>query len=143
MQDISYFYVILRKDMFPFGPENHAYEIIQAAHAAFEIGRRLPAPAPGEPPTTMALLEVADEAELIEAMRKLRFEGLIEGHDFYTFFEPDHATGFTAIATRPINDKELRRFFRQWNMYGQAPTEIARQRRFEWEEAPVIAPIAK
>lgn len=115
----KYYYMFLRKDLFPFGEDNPAYLIIQASHAAFEIARRLPTPDPSEPPTPMVLFEVENEVQLIETMRYLRFNGLLEGSDFYSFFEPDHETGFTAICTRPFEGRQ--RLFDGFRLFGAPP----------------------
>jgi hypothetical protein len=116
MTDTKYYYCFLRKDLYPFGPENPAYLIIQASHACFEMARRLPAPAPGEQPASMVLFEVANEEELFQTYRYLKFNGLIENEDFHVFFEPDHETGFTAICTRPFEGRQ--KMFNDFQLFG-------------------------
>lgn len=123
MADTKYYYCFLRRDMFPFGEENPAYLIIQQAHACYEMGRRLPPPAPGEPPTSMVLFEVADEQELFATYRYLKFNGLIENEDFHVFFEPDHGTGFSAIATRPFEGRQ--KMFDGFRLFGSPQCEQA------------------
>lgn len=112
----QYYYTFLRKDMFPFGEDNPAYLVIQACHATMEIGRRLPVPAPGEPPASMVLFEVEDEQHLFQVYRYLKFNGMIENHDFHVFFEPDHGMGFTSICTRPFDGRQP--MFKDFRLFG-------------------------
>jgi hypothetical protein len=80
------------------------------------MARRLPAPAPGEQPASMVLFEVANEEELFQTYRYLKFNGLIENEDFHVFFEPDHETGFTAICTRPFEGRQ--KMFNDFQLFG-------------------------
>ena len=112
----NYYYCFLRRDMYPFGEGNPAYLIIQQSHACFEMARRLPPPEPGEPPTSMVLFEVENEEHLIKVYRWLKFNGMIENHDFHVFFEPDNETGFSAICTRPFKGRQ--KMFDGFQLFG-------------------------
>jgi hypothetical protein len=85
------------------------YQIIQAAHSTQEITKQIEHP---EKTCHFILFEVKDQAKLIDIKLKLDLQG-IKSHMFY---EPDHETGFTAIATEPIYGED-RKFFKKFKMY--------------------------
>lgn len=88
------------------------YQIIQAAHATQEITKELEHP---EKTCHFILFEAKDQTNLINIKMKLDERG-IKSH---MFFEPDHNTGFTAIATEPIYGDD-RKFFKKFKMFKSA-----------------------
>jgi len=86
------------------------YQIIQAAHATQEITKEIKHP---DKTSHLILFEAKDEQHLEKIKDKIDAKG-IKAH---MFFEPDHNTGFTAIATEPIYGEEDRKFFRKFKMY--------------------------
>ena len=93
-------YIFVREDLSP------TYQIVQAAHATHHAGIRF---GKTEVQTNFVLIGVKDQADLEKVAMHLDFHQI----DFEMFFEPDHDTGYTAIATRPLygdERKPLRKF---------------------------------
>ena len=96
-------YIFIREDL------PHAYQIVQAAHATHQAGIRF---GKTELPTHFVLIGAKDE----KALAKIAFDLERQGIEFEFFYEPDHDTGYTAIATRPLCGDE-RKPFRKYNTY--------------------------
>ncbi len=105
-------YIFIREDL------PHAYQIVQAAHATHQAGIRfgeVEAP-PHEPYHTLqthfVLIGAKDEKALQEIAMHLDFHQI----EHEMFYEPDHDTGYTAIATKPLCGDE-RKALRKFNTY--------------------------
>jgi len=96
-------YIFIREDL------PHAYQIVQAAHATHQAGIRFGST---DVPTNFVLIGTKDQAEL-EAVALYLASHQIE---FEMFFEPDHDTGYTAIATKPLYGDD-RRPMRKFQIY--------------------------
>lgn len=96
-------YIFIREDL------DHAYQIVQAAHATHQAGIRFGST---QLPTHFVLIGAKNEMALEKIAMQLEELGI----EFEMFFEPDHNTGFTAIATRPLYGDE-RKPFRKFNIY--------------------------
>ncbi len=96
-------YIFIRTDIDP------TYQIIQAGHALFEHALTLT-----EKPTDISsfcLLEAKNEDALLKIEDRLRMGDI----NFTIFNEPDHNTGYTAIAAGPIYG-EQRKLFKKYKM---------------------------
>lgn len=81
-------YLLVRTDL------SLAQQMVQACHAGMGAAARF-----GEPEHNhLALLAVRDETELGDWAERLRDTGIA----FHAFYEPDDATGWTALATQPL-----------------------------------------
>ena len=89
----------------------HAAQIIQAAHATYEMGLRLKDKTL-EKVAHFVLFEVKDEAHLEKIKNYLDANSV----GMYTFYEPDYDMGYTAIACEPVYD-ERRKLFRKLKMW--------------------------
>lgn len=87
-----YCYILVRRDL----PQ--AVQVVQAAHAAQEIGYECNRP---ETPTHFVVLGVSGIKEL-EFYAKLLEDKTIQYH---MFFEPDYDMGHTALCTYPKKGK--------------------------------------
>lgn len=96
-------YIFIRSDI------DKTYQIIQAGHALFEHALTLT----DKPDNTSSfcLLEAKNEMELLKIEDRLKMEDI----NLTTFYEPDHDTGFTAIAAGPIYG-EQRKLFKKYRM---------------------------
>lgn len=83
----SYSYLFVLKSL------THPQRIVQAAHAAIELGRRLPASS-DHPHLVLVGLELADLHRLLVQLEK-------RGVEFSAFYEPDFDNTLTAVATLP------------------------------------------
>lgn len=93
-------YIFIRQDLSP------TYQIVQAAHATHQAGIRFGGT---EKPTHFVLCGAKNEADLTKIAQYLERNGI----EFEMFHEPDHNTGYSAIATKPLYGEErrpLRRF---------------------------------
>lgn len=96
-------YIFIRQDL------SHTYQIIQAAHATHQAGIRF---GKTELPTHFALIGANDENDLQKIAMHLDYHQI----EYEMFHEPDHNTGFTAIATRPLYGDQ-RKPLRKFNTY--------------------------
>ena len=87
-----YCYILVRRDL------PTAVQVVQAAHAAQEVGYESQRPMT---PTHFVVLGVSGVREL-EFYSKLLTDNSIQHH---MFFEPDYDTGHTAICTYPKKGK--------------------------------------
>lgn len=79
-------------------------QLVQAAHACLEAGRRFEQP---KEPGNLVLLGVPSEARLRDEVERLQLLGI----RCALFYEPDRHLGFTAACTQPVPAAN-RRFFR-------------------------------
>lgn len=103
-------YIFIRRDLSP------TYQIVQAAHATHEAGIRF---GKTEHPTHFVLIDTKDERHLEEIAMYLRRHNI----EFEMFYEPDHNTGYTAIATKPLYGDE-RRPMRKFSIYKGETNEL-------------------
>ena len=111
---MRYFYVWVRKDI----PQ--VQHIIQASHAVYEMGVHQQ-PLDEEGPW-LVLLQVENETELLKVAFYLRKH---IPDQFKTFWEPDpiwgsntdEAMGFSAIATFPFEDEDIKSLFSGYKLY--------------------------
>lgn len=101
-----YTYCFIRKDLEPH------YQIIQAAHATHEIALRLGEEEKPQKTSHLILFEAKDEKHLLKIKEQLETKGIFN----HIFHEPDHDTGYTAIATAPIYGED-RKMFRKYKMF--------------------------
>lgn len=85
-------------------------QIVQAAHAAAEAGRRFYAPEHGI--ASLIVLAVSGPAKLQKAAKRLQALDI----DFDVFFEPSWEMGHSALATRPLLDSE-RPLLKAWQLW--------------------------
>lgn len=104
MGDVSYTYVMVRQDL-PF-----PVQLVQASHAAFEMGRDLERPAVPLV-DNLIVLGVRDTRALLEAREYLERHGVRH----YLFHEPDYNTGYTALCTEPVCPTR-KRLFKRWQL---------------------------
>jgi hypothetical protein len=97
----EYTYIFIREDLTP------AQQIIQAGHATYDAGSKWPR----DHSPHFVLFSAKNEEELM----KIRFELQSKGIEHTTFYEPDHDTGHTAIATKPISGDD-RQHFKRYRM---------------------------
>lgn len=99
-------YAFVRTDLSP------EQQMVQAAHAAAEAGRRFYRPEHGI--ASLIVLAVSNLQALYKAKTLLESMGI--EHDM--FFEPDWNTGHSAIGTRPLLDSErpLLRGYQLWKL---------------------------
>ena len=88
-------YIFIRQDLSP------TYQIVQAAHTTHQAGIRF---GKTELPTHFVLCGAKDQADLEKISLYLHRNGI----EHEMFFEPDHNTGYTAIATKPLYGDERR-----------------------------------
>jgi len=96
-------YIFIREDL------PHAYQIVQAAHATHQAGIRFGST---DIPTNFVLIGTKNQEELEKTAMYLASHQI----EFEMFFEPDHDTGYTAIATRPLYGDE-RKPMRKFQIY--------------------------
>ncbi len=101
---MSYIYTFVREDISP------EQKIVQIGHACHEAGKRT---SYDKNISSLILLSARDQEDLVDIAMKLDGKGI----EFYMFHEPDNNMGFSAICTQPINDPNLRNFFRKWNLF--------------------------
>lgn len=101
----AYLYVLVRKDL---SPEQIA---VQASHAAFDAGKKFGA---GLDPY-LVLCGVDGPDELAAA------HDHIQDHELplCRFYEPDNATGYSALTSLAVGQKQ-RKAFRQFELYRAA-----------------------
>lgn len=92
-----YVYVVVRKDMSP------AMQMVQASHAALEAGYKSEKP---NVPTHLVLFQLDDEKDLIDCSVDLQMQDI--KHE--VFFEPDFQLGYTALATLPTYQRNIKAF---------------------------------
>jgi hypothetical protein len=97
----NYVYVLVRSDI------SLEQQLVQASHAALEVGFRFPAP--GQTSHLVAL-SVRGEKELLDAAQRLSEYGI----EHHVFFEPDNCMGHSALASQPIFCNALRRRFKRY-----------------------------
>jgi hypothetical protein len=85
-------------------------QLVQACHASSMAGHHFPGWAQD---TRMALLAAKDLNHLLEAVRRLRSLDI----PFCDFFEPDHAIGFSALATAPLPWKQARKALPKYELW--------------------------
>lgn len=95
----AYTYVLVRADL------GLAQQAVQACHAALESGFLFPRP---EAHPHLVLLQVENEEALLEEKAKLEASEVAHA----VFFEPDNATGYSALATAPLSREQGRAFRR-------------------------------
>ncbi len=100
----TYTYVFVREDL------NHATRIVQAAHAAFEMGRDLSRPSQ-ESIDNLIVIGVKDRTELESVASELDYRGIRH----HMFFEPDYNLGHTAICSEPVSDSK-KKIFRKYKL---------------------------
>jgi hypothetical protein len=100
-----YVYIFVREDL------NAEQQVIQAAHAALESAYRFPLSADAEP--FLVTLGVDDVDALTEAQERITRKGIRS----FVFFEPDHAIGFSALATEPITSGQKRKVFFPYRLF--------------------------
>lgn len=98
----AYLYVLVRKDL---SPEQIA---VQASHAAFDAGKQFGA---GLDPY-LVLCGVDGPEELAAAHDHLLEHEL----PLCRFYEPDHGTGYSALASLAVTPKQ-RRAFKRYPLY--------------------------
>lgn len=96
--------MITRRDL------SAAQRAVQAIHAAIEAAKAFPDRL--DPDPNLVLCEVADEAELCRAGRRLEAAGV----PLRAFHEPDLNMQLTAIATAPVRGP-LRRHFQRYPLF--------------------------
>lgn len=82
------------------------HQLVQAAHAAYEIGQRVGNPQPE--PDYSVILSVPDEAALLRAYARLTEHGI----PTHLFRESDLGDQATALASAPVVGEDRRRFSR-------------------------------
>lgn len=92
--------MIVREDL----PLEH--QLVQAVHAAYEIGQRVADPRPE--PDYSVVLSVPDEAALMRAYARLTEHGI----PVHLFREADLGDEATALASAPVVGEERKRFSR-------------------------------
>jgi hypothetical protein len=99
----SYIYCFIRRDIPP------VHQIIQMAHAAFEIGNY------SDPVNTpnIVLFEVDNEYDLKIVGRYLEIQDI----QYCPFREPDMNNELTSICTRIVTNKRERELFKDFNLY--------------------------
>ncbi len=100
---MTHIYTFVRKDL------TAEQKIVQIGHVCFEAGKQFTDPSGI---SSLVLLESRDENDLLEIGKTLDEKGI----DYYIFFEPDFDTGYTAICTRPVREKE-RSIFKKWKLF--------------------------
>jgi hypothetical protein len=99
MNSPAYTYILVRSDL------SVAQQAVQACHAALEAGFLFERP---EDHPHLVLLQVKDESMLLAEQARLEAEGIPHA----MFFEPDNATGYSALATAPLSRESGRGFRR-------------------------------
>lgn len=94
--------MLVRKDLTP------QQQAVQAAHATLEAGRHI---SPSREHPHLVLLGVRSEAQLENALRKLKAQGI----DCHEFREADLDDQLTAFCTEPISG-DARRHFKRFNL---------------------------
>lgn len=112
-------YVFVRTDISP------AQQMVQAAHAAAEAGRKFYRAEHGV--ASLIVLAVPSTGHLLAAAERLRAIGL----EHTLFVEPDFGMGPSALGTRALTDGE-RRHLRSWPLWtpprsSAAPTAHSRE----------------
>ena len=97
-------YVLVRSDI------SLAQQVVQASHAAAEMGRRFYRPHHGI--ASLIVLTVPDKAALMAARRHLSLKAIA----VELFFEPDFDIGESAMASEPVSDIQ-RRYFSSWPLW--------------------------
>lgn len=97
MSNPVYIYVVVRKDMSP------EMQMVQSCHAGIEAGYKNATP---EVPTHLVLLAIDNEKDLIDCSVDLQMQDL--KHE--VFFEPDNQLGYTALATWPTFERNIKAF---------------------------------
>lgn len=92
-----YIYILVRRDL------SLAQQTVQAIHAGIAANHRFGGL---KSDTRLALLAVESQTDLKHWMGRLEEKGI----EFEPFFEPDHDTGWSALATSPITSKKARCF---------------------------------
>lgn len=82
-----------------------AQQLVQLGHACLQ--QKAPAKV-----NSLILFEVKNEDHLVQTKAYLDSRGI----DSYMFFEPDYDTGYTAIATEPIEGED-RKMFAKFNLW--------------------------
>lgn len=100
-----------------------AQQLIQSQHAVHNAAVRACKEGWQGVTPNVVLFEVANEAQLIRAVREVRATGV----KLELFEEPDHALGFTAAATLPIH------------RYDDARTALTK---YELYDAALVVPTA-
>lgn len=109
----KFVYIFVRKDL------DVTYRIIQVGHVCLELGASLSQSKVRD--AHFCLLEVENERELMRAAKYMTELGI----PFSDFYEPDHSTGYTALATEPLIG-EHRRPFERFRMYRDETEELHR-----------------
>jgi hypothetical protein len=99
MTSPAYTYILVRTDL------SVEQQAVQACHAALEAGFLFQRP---QDHPHLVLLQVTDERRLLAEQARLEVEGIQHA----MFFEPDNATGYSALATAPLS-REAGRAFRK------------------------------
>lgn len=101
----QYIYVFVRKDL------SIAQQIIQVSHASSDMAWRKASDQPSETPN-VCLFQVENERELVAVAQCMKRDGV----EHEMFYERDHDTGYTALATVPIRG-EQRLLFKDYRKY--------------------------
>lgn len=105
-------YIFLRKDLERINP---MYPAIQLGHAVYELRGQLDLPfTPDRIPDTFVVLEVENQFALQTVAQDLQ---QLTSFHFHMFEEPDHDTGFTALAVEPISSPIDRQWFKPYRLY--------------------------
>ena len=100
-----YTYTIVRKDI------GLHQQMAQSGHSALEAGIRF---GNKDQISSMIILQVANEAELMKASEHLQMHGI----EHYMFWEPDFGPmGYTSLTTCPMTEKSERNIFRKWKLW--------------------------
>lgn len=94
----THFFIFVRKDL----PIEQ--QIVQAAHAAYEVGKQ----DRSENIRSLVLSRVNSEDELLHQAEYLNYLGI----KFVTFREPDIGNQATAIATAPLTEQQRKKLRR-------------------------------
>jgi len=84
---------------------------VQSCHAAIEASREFIDPSMDHP--HLVLLEVRNESRL----QKLHHELKTEDIPHVQFIEPDLGDSLTAIAVKPTNNPEIRKYFSRFQLF--------------------------
>jgi len=95
-----YLYLFIRTDLSP------RVQVIQTAHATFELGLELSRDDYPNGKTNFVLFGIDSERDLIKLKRDLEKDGI----RYHCFHEPDYDTGYTALATEPLQGEARQRF---------------------------------
>lgn len=111
--DRQFVYIFLRKDLEKINP---LYPAIQLGHATYHLGLKTGRKRTWPPlvPDTFCVFEVEDEDGILEAQHDIDY--VASSIPSAMFHEPDHGTGWTALAVGPVSPTQ-RHLFSQYRTY--------------------------